>query len=83
MGDAFAGDHDLLDHLEIFLGALAYLDQLVLEQAGGEAGLIRRPGRERRAAVDPAVIAEPLEEFQRADAQLLGGRGDADRALSG
>ena len=81
MGDAFAGDHDLLDHLEIFLGALAYLDQLVLEQVGGEAGLVRRPGRERGAAVYPAVVAEPLEEFERAYAELLGSRGDADRAV--
>ena len=77
MGDAFARDHDLLNHLEVFLDALPYLDQLVLEQSGGKTGLVGRPGAEGRATVDPAVVAEPLEELQRANAKLLGGRCDA------
>ena len=78
MGNTFPGDHDLLHDPEVFLGALPYLHKLVLKQAGGEAGLVSRPGRECGAAVDPAVIAEPLEEFQRADAKLLGSRGNAN-----
>ena len=83
MGDAFPGDHDLLHDLEVFLGALPYRHELVLQQAGSESGLVSRPGRERGAAVNPAVVAEPLEELERAYAKLLGSRGNADRAVGG